>query len=203
MTAYSADRTALLRRGRLLEWATLGWNAVGLAVLAVAAVAAESVALAGFALDSLIEIGASAVVLWELSGTGLDRQRRGLQLIGYAFLVLAVYLMAQTVVVFATAYHPHHSPLGIGWTALTAAVMFGLAAGKRRTGKQLNNPVLITEGRVTAIDAVLALAVLLGLILNVVTGWWWTDPVAGLLIVYYALHEVREIRSGTEEPAPR
>ena len=61
---------ALLRRGRLLEWFTLGWNVVGVLVLAMLAVTASSVALAGFGLDSFIEIGASALVLWELSGTG-------------------------------------------------------------------------------------------------------------------------------------
>jgi hypothetical protein len=60
----------LLRRGRILEGITLGWNVAGIAVLAVTAVAARSMALAGFGLDSLIEIGASIVVLWELSGSG-------------------------------------------------------------------------------------------------------------------------------------
>jgi hypothetical protein len=85
-------RARLLRRGFTLEYLTLGWNAAGIVVLAVAAVAARSVALAGFGLDSLIEIGASVVVIWELSGSGEDRQRRGLRLIGYAFTALAVYL---------------------------------------------------------------------------------------------------------------
>ena len=85
-------RAQLLRRGFMLEYATLGWNAAGIIVLAVTAVAARSVALAGFGLDSLIEIGASTVVIWELSGTGEDRQRRGLRLIGYAFTGLAAYL---------------------------------------------------------------------------------------------------------------
>lgn len=66
----------------------------GVAVLAFAAVTARSVALAGFGLDSLIEIGASVVVIWELSGTGEDRQRRALRLIGCAFAALAVYLLA-------------------------------------------------------------------------------------------------------------
>ena len=47
----------------------------------------------------------------------------------------------------ATGYHPHHSPPDIGWTAITADVMFALAAGKARTGAALNNPVLTTEGR--------------------------------------------------------
>ena len=77
---------ALLRRGFPLEYATLAWNVAGIVVLAIAAIAARSVALAGFGLDSLIEIGASTVVIWELSGTGEQRQRRGLRLIGYAFL---------------------------------------------------------------------------------------------------------------------
>jgi divalent metal cation (Fe/Co/Zn/Cd) transporter len=165
----------------------------GIVILAIGAVTARSVALAGFGLDSLIEIGASTVVIWELSGTGADRQRRGLRLIGYAFAALAVYLLVQSTVVLATGYHPRHSVLGIGWTAVTAAVMFTLAAGKARTGRALGNPVLQTEGRVTVIDGILAVAVLLGLILNAAAGWWWADPAAGYVLVYYAAREVREI----------
>jgi len=188
------ERTrALVRRGFALEWATLGWNVAGIAVLSVAAVTARSVALAGFGLDSLIEIGASTVVIWELSGTGADRQRRGLRLIGYAFAALAVYLLIQSTAVLVSGYHPRHSVPGIVWTAVTAAVMFALAAGKARTGRALDNPVLRTEGRVTAVDGILATAVLLGLVLNAVAGWWWADPAAGYVLVYYAAREVREI----------
>jgi len=186
-------RKGLLRRGFALEYATLAWNVIGIVVLAIAAVSARSVALAGFALDSLIEIGASAVVIWELSGTGGERQRRGLRLIGYAFAALAVYLLVQSTVVLAAGYHPRHSVIGIIWTAVTAAVMFALAAGKARTGRALGNPVLQTEGRVTMTDGILATAVLLGLILNAALGWWWADPAAGYVLVFYAAREVREI----------
>jgi hypothetical protein len=83
----------LLRQGKCLEWFTLGWNVVGVVVLAVLAITASSVALAGFGLDSFIEIGASSVVLWELSGTGEARQRRALRMIGVAFILLAAYLL--------------------------------------------------------------------------------------------------------------
>ena len=196
MTALDVTtRKALLRRGFALEYTTLGWNVVGMVVLAFVAVSARSVALAGFGLDSLIEIGASTVVVWELSGVGEDRQRRALRLIGVGFALLAGYLAVQSVVVLATGFHPHHSPLGIAWTAVTAAVMFALAAGKARTGAALDNPVLRTEGRVTLIDGVLAAAVLVGLVLNSVLGWWWADPLAGFVLVYYAVREVREIFS--------
>jgi divalent metal cation (Fe/Co/Zn/Cd) transporter len=191
-----AARTALLRRGFALEFVTLGWNVIGVAVLAVAAAVARSVALAGFGLDSLIEIGASTVVIWELSGTGQPRQRRALRLIGCAFAALAVYLLIQSTVVLATGYHPRHSAAGIGWTAVTAAVMFALAFGKARTGAALGNPVLQTEGRVTLVDAILATAVLAGLALNAALGWWWADPAAGYVLVFYAAREAREIFTG-------
>lgn len=186
-------RAALLRRGFVLEYVTLGWNVAGIIILAIAAVSARSVALAGFGLDSLIEIGASTVVVWELSGAGQERQRRGLRLIGYAFTALALYLLVQSTLVLATGYHPGHSLLGIIWTAVTAVAMFALAAGKATTGRALGNPVLRTEGRVTMIDGILAVAVLLGLVLNAALGWWWADPAAGYVLVYYAAREVREI----------
>ena len=192
-TAADPARQALLRRGFALEYVTLCWNVAGIVVLAIAAVAARSVALAGFGLDSLIEIGASTVVIWELSGSGEERQRRGLHLIGYAFAALAAYLLIQSSVVLATGFHPRHSLPGIAWTAVTAVVMFLLAAGKDRTGRALDNPVLRTEGRVTMIDGILAIAVLLGLTLNAGLGWWWADPVAGYVLVFYAAREVREI----------
>src|SRR5580765_7074396 len=123
MTARRLPRRSESRRGAC-------WNVAGLAVLAVAAITARSVALAGFGLDSLIEIGASVVVVWELSGAGEQRRRRALRLIGAGFAALAGYLLAQSTLVLATGFHPRHSALGIGWTAVTASVMAGLALGK-------------------------------------------------------------------------
>jgi divalent metal cation (Fe/Co/Zn/Cd) transporter len=185
----------LLRAGIKLERLTLGWNVIGVVVLAFTAVAAHSVALAGFGLDSLIEIGASAVVLWELAGTGQARQQRALRFIGAAFIALAVYIAVQSTIVLTTGQHPKHSLLGIAWTALTAVVMFALAAGKARTGKALGNPVLQTEGRVTYIDGLLAVSVLVGLTLNATLGAWWADPVAGFVIVFYGVKEALRIFS--------
>src|SRR3954453_27808 len=183
----------LLRRGFVLERITLAWNVVGVVVLAVAAMRAESVALAGFGLDSLVEIGASTVVLWELAGEDDTRRQRALRLIGYAFVSLACYIAVQSAVVLATGFHPKHSPVGIAWTAWTAVVMFGLAADKARTGEALDNPVLRSVGRVTFIDGLLAVSVLIGLTLNTLAGAWWADPLAGFVIVFYGLREANEI----------
>ena len=185
----------LVRRGLRLEYATLAWNVVGVVVLAVSALGARSVALAGFGFDSLVEIGASTVVVWELRDVYGSRRRRALGLIGASFIVLCVYLVVLTATLLLRHVHPHHSPAGITWTALTAVAMFALAYAKARTGRTLNNPVLITEGRVTFVDGLLASAVLLGLAANSLWGWWWADPAAGLVIIYYALREAREALS--------
>jgi divalent metal cation (Fe/Co/Zn/Cd) transporter len=183
----------LLRRGVALERITLGWNVVGVVVLAAAAIMARSVALAGFGLDSLVEIAASAVVLWELADTGAARQTVALRLIGAAFIVLAIYVGGQSTLALATSHHARHSALGIAWTAVTALAMFALATGKARTGSALGNPVLVAEGRVTFVDGVLASAVLVGLVVNAGWGWWWADPVAGFVIVLYGVSEAYAI----------
>lgn len=179
----------LRRRGFLLEYITLGWNVVGTVVVIAAAVLARSVALAGFGLDSLVEIGASTVVIWQLRGTGRNRQRMALRLISIAFFALAVYILVQSTRTFLLHVHPGTSPLGIVWLALTFVAMLALAAGKHRTGTELNNMVLKTEARVTLVDAYLAGSVLIGLVLNAKFGWWWADPLAGLVIVFYGIKE--------------
>jgi divalent metal cation (Fe/Co/Zn/Cd) transporter len=47
--------------------------------------------------------------------------------------------------------------------------------------------------RVTMVDGILASAVLAGLVLNAALGWWWADPAAGYVLVFYAAREVRDI----------
>jgi divalent metal cation (Fe/Co/Zn/Cd) transporter len=189
--ASGEEAEALARRALRLEYATLAWNVAGVAVLAAAAIRSRSAAAAGFGLDSAIEIAASLVVVWQLTGSPEERERRALRLIGFAFAAVAVYVTAQAVVTLATADHPGPSVLGIAWTALTVVAMLALARGKVVTGRALGNPVVRAEGRVTLVDACLALGVLVGLVLNAAAGWWWADPLAGLVIVGYAVREAR------------
>lgn len=200
--ARSTDRAArLLRRGRLLEWATLAWNVVGVVVLATVVAESGSVALAGFGADSLIEIGASAVVLWELADTGERRRRTALRLIGAAFALLTVYLGVQSTVALVSGHHATPSVGGVLWTALTAVVMFGLAAGKRSVGTALRNPVLRTEARVTVVDGFLAVAVLVGLVLDAAAGWWFADPLVGYVLAGYAAREALHLLRPSTPPS--
>jgi len=195
--AGDAGKGVLLRRSVRLEQVTPAWNAAGIAVLAVAAARARSVALVGFGLDSLVGIGASTVVLWELSGTGPDRNAAWgaapdrLRLLGACRLPDGAVRRGAP-----GRLPPPAQPSRDTWTAATAVVMVTLRGGKARAGRALGNPVLITEGRVTLVDAVLAAAVLLGLALNTLPGAWWADPLAALVSVCYGLREARGILTG-------
>ncbi len=185
------DNAALLRRGQHLEYLTLAWNFIGVIVVFHAAFVAGSIALTGFGLDSLIEIGASMVVVWQLTGAGAQREKLALRLIGMAFIAIALYILVAATRTLILHVKPETSLLGIAWLVCTVIAMVALAQGKRITGTLLDNPVLVTESRVTMVDALLAAAILLGLGLHALLGWWWADPVASLVIVIYGVKESR------------
>lgn len=190
----------LTARGLRLEYATLGWNVLEIGFLVFAAVSARSVALAGFATDSAIEIFASLVVVGELRATTDPvREQRNVRRIGIAFFGLSVYIAAQAVVTLVAGIRPEPSPLGIAWLAATVIMMWALAWGKHRTGRELGNPVLLAESKVTVIDGALAAGILVGLLLNAVFGWWWADVAAGGILVVYGFREGMEhIRAGRD-----
>ena len=62
-----AARAAAVRRGRLLNRLTIGWNAVEGVVAVAAGLAAGSVSLVGFGLDSGIEVLAALILAWRLA----------------------------------------------------------------------------------------------------------------------------------------
>ena len=192
----AAERARLQRLGLQLEWATIAWN-LGEAVITVAlGIAAGSLALIGFGGDSLIEVFASAVVVWhvrdldhlDLSG----RSRRAMRLIALAFAALGIVLIAGALQRLVSESRPEESPWGIAYLAFAAAVMFGLAYAKRRIADRLDNAPLRAEAGITLLDGFLASGILLALVLTAAFGWWWADPVAAAAIGLVALREARE-----------
>lgn len=130
-------------------------------------------------------------MLWQLRGTDdPSRTRPALRIISVAFGLLAIHIAVQSLIVLAGgASHPGRSIPGAVWLALTVAIMLALAHGKADTGRRLDNLVLRTEARITAIDAILAGLVLIGVVLNAAAGLWWADPVAAFVLVFYGTRE--------------
>jgi divalent metal cation (Fe/Co/Zn/Cd) transporter len=184
------SKSKLWRLGLVLEYLTLGWNVIGFPITMFAGLQAGSIALIGFSFDSVIEIGASIIVIWQLKDReNKQRERLALRAIGSAFLLQAVYVMFQSANILFSQTIPQSSTVGIIWQTLTFIVMLSLASGKAYIGKKIDNIILKTEARVTLIDAYLAASVLIGLLLNSLLGWWYADPLAGFVIVFYGFKE--------------
>jgi divalent metal cation (Fe/Co/Zn/Cd) transporter len=181
-------RPAVARAERL-ELLTIAWNVMEVFVTVGLGVAARSLALVAFGLDSLVEIFASAVVLWQLRGEGSARTRHAMLLVALAFFALAVVLFGGAAYTLAVGHRADDSVWGVAYLALTAVVMFSLARRKWRLGAELVNHPLEHEARITFLDGCLATGVLLALVATIAFGWWWADPLAAVIVGVACLPE--------------
>lgn len=106
-----------------------------------------------------------------------------MRIIGACFLLLAAYVVYGAVHALAAHRAPEHTRIGIVLAALSLLVMPILVHFKRRVASRLQSGALEAEARQTRLCAWLSGILLGGLALNAALGWWWADPIAGLLMV--------------------
>jgi divalent metal cation (Fe/Co/Zn/Cd) transporter len=192
-TLATADERALLvRRARLLAWGGDGWHFVEFAIAVGAGIAASSIALIGFGFDSLIESLAGFIIVWRFGMRRRDSEaaeRRAQQLVAVSFFILAAYVGIESVKTLFGAHHPETSWVGIGLAAFTAPTMPLLARAKQRVGHALGSSATVGEAEQNMVCAYLSIALLVGLGLNALLGWWWADPAAALVIAAVAARE--------------
>ena len=183
-------RQHLHRRIRWIVAATIGYNLIEAVVAITAGTIASSAALIGFGLDSTIEVLSAAAVAWQFTRRDPERWEKGtLRVIAVAFLALAAYVTATSLLALLTRVDVGHSPLGIAITALSLAIMPILSLLERRAGRELGSATAVADSKQTLICTYLSAAVLIGLVLNSLFGWWWADAVAGLVIAVFAVRE--------------
>lgn len=185
MTTTESVADDAIRRGRLLEYFGLGWNMMEAVVAITAGVLAGSTALLGFGIDSLIESLSGLVLLWRLSHgeTGKQREQRARKLVGVSLLILAAYVAYEAAESLIKKEPPAASYVGIGLALLSVVVMPLLARAKRKVAASLGSRAMHADSRQTDICGYLSAILLIGLGTNALLGWWWADPVAGLLMV--------------------
>lgn len=182
----------LRRRGLILEYLTIAWNVVEAVVAVSAGIVSGSIALVAFGFDSVIEVFAATVVVWDLRGGPMSRERRALRLIAISFFVLAVYVVVESGRDLAAGTEAGESLVGIALAAVSLLLMPALGVAKRRTGRRLGSRTLVADAAETLLCASLAAVLLIGLGLNALFGWWWADPVAAIVIAGWAVREGRE-----------
>ena len=189
--ALSEERREVLhRRIRWIVAATIGYNLIEAVVAITAGTVASSAALIGFGLDSTIEVLSAAAVAWQFTRRDPERWEKGtLRVIAVAFFALAAYVTASSLLALLARVEVGHSPMGIAITALSVVIMPFFSLLERRAGRELGSATAVADSKQTLICTYLSAAVLIGLVLNSLFGWWWADAVAGLVIAVFAVRE--------------
>lgn len=192
----SNPRDAAVRRARLLNVATISWNAAEGVIAVVAGLVAGSVSLIGFGFDSAIEVSAALILMWRLrqerhGGCMQADDARATRAIAVSFGLLAAYVGAMSVSDLLQDSRPDVSIVGLVMAALSLALMPVLARAKHTLAPALGSAAAVADAKQTNLCAMLSAVLLVGLGANAALGWWWADPLAGLGIAALAALEAR------------
>ena len=196
------QREALRRRALRLVWIGELWNILEAGVALWSGLAAGSIALLAFGLDSLIELFAGGVLIWQLGKEWRGEQeekaeRKALRLVGATFFLLAGYILLQaSATLLGWLAEPRESPVGIALVVASALVMTVLYFGKTSIAKKLSSPALRAEAVESLVCDLQDLTLLVGLGANALWGWWWADPLAALALIPFLLREGWEAVKG-------
>ena len=201
MTVLETTRRAVAQRGKRLEYFTIAWNSLDGLVAVVAGAIAGSISLVGFGIDSFIEVTSGATLLWRMSvdanqHTRERNERLSIRVVGFCFLALAVYVAYESVLDLIAGKAPEHSIPGILLACASLVVMPILSRAKKRVGIELGSAAMQADAKQTDLCVYLSAILLAGLLLNVVFGWWWADPLAGLVMIPIIVKEGLQVLKG-------
>ena len=186
-----SGRRSFLRAAIRVSIVSVAWSLVVGAIAVIAGVAAHALALVALGLESIVDGSASVVLVWrfEVERRDPDRARRveGVAhwFIAVTLMVVAVYVAAQAIRALATGAEPDGVTAGIFIAIASIVVLPFLAVAKFRLARRLESAALRGDGVLTATGAGLAIAVLLGLVVDGGFGWWWSDAAAAALIAAF------------------
>ena len=174
------EKSVLTKRGRRLQYFAIFYNSLEAMISITAGAIAGSVSLVGFGLDSLMEVTSSGAILWRLSHESAERIT--LRIVGWCFLLLAVYIGLDSAMMLYKHEHPQRSLVGIAIAAASVIIMPLLARAKRKVAAGLGSSAMHADSRQTDFCTYLSAILLCGLGLNAAFGWWWADPMAALVM---------------------
>ena len=186
----------LHKKALLLSYFTVGYNIIEGIVSIFAGVLAGSIALIGFGLDSFVESLSGGVMIWRFRKHGQmseeEEERieaKAVRLIAYTFFILGAYVLYESVKKLYLQEMPAPSLFGIIIAIVSIIVMPVLFYMKYRTGKTINSRSLVADSKQTLVCCILSVALVIGVGLNYLYGFWQADPIVGLVTVIFLIRE--------------
>ena len=140
---------------------------------------AGSVALIGFGVDSGVEVASAVALLWRLLKAGRDAEiaeesaaeKRALYIVAATFFLLAAFVAYEAIGSLLnrrTAHLTHrHRPVDP-----FASDHAGPRHAKQRTAREMGSRALVADSKETWVCSYLSLALLVGVGLDALAGWW-------------------------------
>ena len=186
----------LHRKALSLSYFTVGYNIIEGIVSILAGLLAGSIALIGFGLDSFVESLSGSVMIWrfrkheQMSEEEEERiEAKAVRLIAYTFFILGAYVLYESIKKLYLQEMPDPSLFGIIIAIVSIIVMPVLFYMKYRIGKTINSRSLVADSKQTLVCCILSVALLIGLGLNYLYGFWQADPIVGLVTVVFLVRE--------------
>lgn len=184
------------RQALLWEYFTVAYNFAEAFLSIFFGQMSGSIALVGFGLDSVVESLSGLILIWRLkkhNRATQDREeaseKRAQVLVGFTFFILGAYVLFQSLRKLILKEMPEPSIPGIIIALLSIIIMPFLAQKKYQLGIRINSRALKADSKETLVCSFLSLALLIGLGLNFLFGWWYADSLTGLIIVIFLFRE--------------
>jgi len=202
------------------ERIALGSIALGCLVLGLKGAAwwiTGSAALYSDALESIVNVAASAIALIALRFAALPADAN--HPFGhdkaeiFAAVIEGVLIIVAALSIFAHAFHVWLDPQPLAWplqglalNAVATLVNGGWSLVLGRVGRRLRSPALIADGKHLMADVVTSLGIAAGVAVAILSGMLILDPaiaaLTGLYVLYSGLHMVFSSAGGLMDVAP-
>lgn len=106
---------------------------------------------------------------------------------GALIVIAAIYIIYTAVIDWISGPEIHNLDLGVGLTALAAVINAALGYYLVRIGKEKKSIVLEANGKHVLADCWTSAGVVIGLILAMITGWEFLDPLCAIVVAFNIL----------------
>jgi divalent metal cation (Fe/Co/Zn/Cd) transporter len=148
--------------------------------------------LIGFGVNAVVDSSVSALLVWRFRAeeTGqmiraLRVERIALRVAAAAFSVIAVYVLVRSCVSLVNGQRTSPSLFGVVEAAASLVVLPYLAISKYRLSERLRSRAPRADSLLSVSGIALATIALVGQLAQREYGWWWAEPVAGVMIAIF------------------
>ena len=159
----------------------------------------ETLTLFGFGVDSFIEvmsgIGILAMVLRIRQNPDTDRsefEKTALRITGTSFYILAAGLGVTAVYNIIIGHKPETTLPGLIISVISIAMMWGLVAGKRKVGRELQSMPILADANCTLVCIYMSVVLLVSSLIYELTGFGFVDSLGAIGLIYFSYNEGKE-----------